>query len=537
MLLLNPIVQKILFSLIGVVLSVALLPMQALQFVAPQWEELAETVGLIQAMSKAAFYDPGPKRDNPYFLPGDAQLGFAPGEHWTMGFGKANLTNTPEIRAKIAAGHYHIAGFGRTPSASVMDDMYVKAIYLNDNTGRGGLLYAVVDCIGLSGTDANQIRALVWGWANAAGVKSIQVAATHMHSGIDTIGLWADIPEDGKDAAFQQRLIEQAALALRAAYDNRQDGRLFIADTEMAGMMEDSRAPYVYDTKLTRLRFEPFDDDLSDVYLISTGVHPEMMGPANPKISADFPAYATKYIYEQTGAETMFIQGALGLLITPPDYGTVLHEHNYKGNVTYGPSLVPGWGERFGQYALGEIGRLSEEAELPAILNITSMQIDLPVENIALLLSVKLRVLNHGVYTRRGRWHIPIEISYLRLGDLNESVDILIVPGELAPEIAFGGFMEAAQSATGKAYARPALFEALDRHEFASQRQVVFGMANNFIGYIIPENDFYLHRWLPYINIGERNGRSHYEESVSAGRQTAKIISEGFEGIFAGLAE
>ena len=528
MILLNHSVQRFLFFIIGSVLTVALLPMGLF---APQ----SETTELMRAFNAAAWNVPGPRRPTPYFLPGDAEFCFEPGEHWTMGFAARNLTADPVIRERIEAGHFNVAGYARTLSESVMDDMYARAFYLNDNTGRGGMLYAVVDCIGLSDTDVNRIRALVWDWAQEAGLRSIQIAATHMHSGIDTIGLWSDIPHDGKDPAFQQHLIEQTAQALRAAFENRQDGRLFVADTVLEDMIEDTRYPYVFDEMLTRFRFEA--DNGTEIYLLSAGIHPGMMGPLNPQISADFPAYAIRHIYEQTGAAAMFIQGAIGGLITVPNLYGIIAEHD-QGNITYGPSLVPGFGQRMGQFALGEIGNLSEEAELPAVLNIASRQMELPIENIALLISVRLGMINHGVYRAGRGYFITIEIGYLRLGDLSESVDILIVPGELAPELAFGGFLCRKQSANRRRYPRPAIFEALNRYEFASQRQIVFGLANNFIGYIIPENDFYLDRWLPYFDIAHsRGGRRHYEETVSAGPQTGRVISEGFFGMFSQLSQ
>ena len=523
MILLNHTVQRALFAIIGSVLTIALLPMGLF---APQ----SETTQLMRAFNAAAWNAPGARQSTPYFLPGDAAFCFAPGEYWTMGFAARNLTADPAIRERIEAGHFNMAGFARTLSASVMDDMYARAIYLNDNTGRGGILYAVVDCIGLSDTDVNRIRALVWDWAQAAGLRGIYIAATHMHSGIDTIGLWSDIPHDGKDAAFQQHLLEQTAQALRSAFDNRQAGRLFIAQTELAGMIEDTRDPQVFDPNLTRFRFEA--DDGTEIYLLSAGIHPNMMGPLNPQISADFPAYAIRHIYEQTGAQAMFIQGAIGSMISVPNLYGIIREHD-QGNITYGPSLVPAFGRRMGQFALGEIGSLSEEAQLPAVLNVANRQIELPIENVALLISVRLGMINHGVYRRGRGYFTTIEISYLRLGDFTESVDILMVPGELAPEIAFGGFLCRRKSANRRAYPRPAVFEALNEFEFASQRQIVFGLTNGFIGYIIPENDFYLSRWLPYFDIvHSRGGRRHYEETVSAGRQTARIISEGFFEMF-----
>jgi len=109
----------------------------------------------------------GSKKDNPYVLPG---------------FNDVGVTFRSE---------------------GIMDDLFAKAVYLDDNTGRGGILYAVVDCFGLTNTDVNEIRALAWEWAQEAGVRSIQIAATHTHAGIDTVGT-GNIIFGGKVPAFQR---------------------------------------------------------------------------------------------------------------------------------------------------------------------------------------------------------------------------------------------------------------------------------------------------------------------------------------------
>jgi len=427
-----------------------------------------------------------------------------------------------------------VAGYGRMPAQRILDDLFARAVYLDDNTGRGGVLYASVDCIGLSYHDVNAIRALAWSWASAAGVKSIQIAATHTHAGIDTVGLWDELPYDGKDPWFQQYVIERTAAALRAAYEARADGQLFVGDADVGDMFEDTRTAEAYDTKLTRFRFKPTADN--EIYLLSAGCHPEMMGSNNPLVSADFPAWAAQYIYEQTGAEAMFIQGAIGALITVKGLEDILYQHRI-GNVGYGLSLVKPFGEEFGRRAL-EI-QPEDETQLQPLLNIASREFELPLENIALILALKIGMINYDVYStpfKPYKYATPCEVSYLRLGDRTESVDILCVPGELSPEIAFGGFLAAENSSSGKAYPRKAIFETLDEYDFASDRQIVFGLCGNFIGYIIPDNDYHTDWLQSTITIStDRLGRRHYEETVSAGPRTAGVITETFQGIFEGL--
>ena len=532
----KPIVYKALFPLIALVMAIAWAPMAALSWLAPGWAELAEATELVGIIARGAAHEPGCKQANPYFLPGDTEFLWEPGPRWTLGFAKQNMTGGPATRANIKNGLYNMAGYGHMVSTDTMDDLFAKAIYLDDNTGRGGMLYAVVDCIGLSDTDANAIRALAWEWARAAGIKSIQVAATHVHSGIDTIGLWKDLPYDGKDEAFQRLMIEKTALALRGAYDARRNGRLFVADVDSGGLFEDTRPPDVFDKTITRFRFAPAETGGKDVYLLCANCHPEMVGPNNSVISADFPACAAAYIREATGAESMFIQGAIGALITSRDLQTLLDEHS-KNNTAYGMAQAKEFGVEFARRALGEIGGVPVETELPPLLNIASAEIEVPIENLSFILALKLGIISHGVYAvhcKPWKYAFTAELSYLRLGGAADSVDILVQPGELAPEIAFGGFLPKENAALGTEYPRKPIFGYLNEYGFASERQIVFGMANNFMGYVVPENDFVVDGLVPYINVGtDRFGVAHYEETVSAGPRTAGALTEGFRVVFA----
>jgi len=432
------------------------------------------------------------------------------------------------VRENIMNGVYSIPGFNDVGvtfwSTDIMDDLYAKAIFLDDNTGRGGILYAVVDCFALTHTDVNAIRALVWDWAQERGIRSIQVAATHTHAGIDTLGTGDILGGGGVVPEFQQLLIEQTAQAMMDAYENRQDGRLFLAFADSGDMFADLRKPYVFDPMITRFRFEPSAPDANDVYLLRADVHPEAAGRGNTVITADFPAWAARYIMEQTGAETMFIPGAIGALITL---------RGWADGSDYGLDAVKAVGAEFAQRVLNDAG---DEIELPALLNIVSAEYELPFENIVFILGSKIGFVNYAMYRVRGesyRYAITDEISYLRLGCRENSIDILIQSSELAPELAMGGFLSREESALGTEYPRGTLFEYLSAHEFASEHQVVFGMANNFTGYILPDNDFFTHRWLPYLVQGtNRFGRLHYEEINSPGPQSARVLTEAFRDLF-----
>ena len=58
-------------------------------------------------------------------------------------------------------------------------------------------------------------------------------------------------------------------------------------------------------------------------------------------------------------------------------------------------------------------------------------------------------------------------------------------------------------------------------------------MANNFVAYILPDNDFMTDKWLPYLKFYvDRFGVEHYEETVSTGPQAARVLTEAFCELF-----
>ena len=199
-----------------------------------------------------------------YMLPGDDSFSAEAGEGWTVGFAKEILT--PD---DVGEKTYYIAGYNSdNPAQGVLDDMYARALYLDDNTGRGGVVFCAIDCVGLSRHDINEIRGKVIESGRIPGLKSVNVCATHTHSAIDTQGLWGkSYFSDGKDAAFQNSLKEKAAEAILAAYEARRDGKLYYGTADISDKLADTRTPVDFDPLLTRIRFAPSDGS-AGVYLI-----------------------------------------------------------------------------------------------------------------------------------------------------------------------------------------------------------------------------------------------------------------------------
>lgn len=440
-----------------------------------------------------------------YMLTGDKAFSYN-GEKWTVGFSKEVLT--PD---DITEGTYYIAGYNPdNPAQSVLDDMHTKAVYLDDNSGRGGVVICAIDCVGISRKDINDIRKIVIESGKISDIKSINICATHSHSAIDTQGLWGkNFFSDGKNEEFMNRLKELTAKAIIDAYNARKDGTLYSGSAETEGLLIDTRTPDDFDATLTRIRFDPADGS-DDTYIVNLACHAECLGARTTVVSADFPAYMEKEIVEQTGgANVVFINGAIGGLITCEKLDDVLR------NFELGLEYVKEFGEDVGKVVMS----VDNEITLEPAINVKTEATEIKCDNTALLLVRFLGVLNNDIAKDKDRnISIITEVSYMELG--NRQIGVYMIPGELSPELESGNFLSAEESANGtEADYKP--FSEMSRCE----HNFVIGLCNDEIGYIIPENDFLLHEWLPYFNnTDDKNGRRHYEETNSLGPGAAGAI-------------
>lgn len=111
-----------------------------------------------------------------------------------------------EIIPQENSGPLYLGGYSiGSEIEGVLDYQKVKAVYLNYYGEE--LLMLSIDCVGLSSSYVNQIR-------KGIGVSfNINIASTHTHAGLDTIGLWGPIANDGKNSAFMDSLVKQSIKA------------------------------------------------------------------------------------------------------------------------------------------------------------------------------------------------------------------------------------------------------------------------------------------------------------------------------------
>jgi len=451
-----------------------------------------------------------------YMLSGDEKFDFSSGEFFTCGFSKAILT--PD---GVKDEKYFIAGYDSNNKATdVLDDMYARVIFIDDNKGNGGVIFCSIDAVGISRKDINDIRKLVLENEEMQNIKSINICATHSHSAIDTQGLWGEkLYKSGRNEEFMTELKKRTAKAIIEAYQNKTNGKLYFSSIETEDLQYDCRTPETFDRNLNRIHFKPFDESKKEIFMVNFASHAELLGSKTKTVSADFPCYMIKEIEENNqNCEVAFFNGAIGGMISAKEIKKV-----YRNTIDC-EEYTKEFGKTLGKLVLN----LTHEEEIEPIINIKSKQINVPVENFVLTLARFLKVLNNDFIKQKSNAFVISEVGYLVLG--KSQVAMFLIPGELFPELYNGEFLSADESANNCEADYTPLIKMTD-----IKNNFVVGLCNDELGYIIPKNDFILNEKIPYIkSANDRLGRNHYEETNSVGPKTAEVILDSMAGLVSG---
>ncbi len=425
-------------------------------------------------------------------------------DKFTFGFAQKTVMPEDKIPGKKK---YYVAGYRiNNPATGVLDDLQAKAMWIDDNSGRGGIVLVSVDCVGLFGEDVKNIRELLCDFCRKTNCRSINIFATHCHAGIDTMGMWGPLPKSGRDKDYIKIVYDGVVSAVKEAYKNRTDGQIYLGRTKADKNAQSApRPPHVYSDVITRLRFVP-EDGSAETYLVNFASHPESLQGKNSLVSADFPCYMARHIKEKKNANMMFFAGAIGGLCMND-----MDESNIISTM------------KTGQYLGEKVCKIKKEEKLEPVINILRQEKYLNCENPVFWFLSRLNVIPEKMITTEDKaLHLGMktELSYIQIGSLN----MLLLPGEIFPELVYGGYLSEEESGTGKSpdvNPRPLCEITEDKN------LLVFGLANGEIGYILSPNDFVLDERFPYIEqTKDRLGRRHYHETNSLHKNTAYEIAD-----------
>ena len=402
----------------------------------------------------------------------------------------------------------YIAGYKQgIEIEGVLDYQKVKAMYINYYGQE--LLMMSIDCVGLTSNYVNKIRKEIQKEFNI----QINIASTHTHAGIDTMGLWGPIAMDGKCDAFMDLLVNEAVKVGKQAVHNSIEGHLTFGKVKTEGILEDSRNPQVYDSNMYQIRFVP-EDNFSSTRMIFYAAHAESLRGDNNLLSADFPAQMSKVIKERTNDNCIYFNGAIGGLIMT----RVFDNNDLVNNMII-------TGNKLAEYALS----IKETKLENKTLKQSRVKIDVELDNTLFKYYKFLGILGNDCYKNifTNKYYLKTEVSVLQIANIT----FILLPGEIFPELVYGGSLINPES--NKENPKTVLDIAKD---YNIENLIVIGLCNDEIGYIVPPSDFLVNEEYPYVrNRLDQYGENHYEETNSVGEIAAYKIIKALEKAFKNL--
>ncbi len=461
---------------------------------------------------------------------------------WSLGYASASILPDDFSEGKYYKGGYDI----NMKLNECIDDLKVRVIVLDDGSGRGKSVFAVVDCIGLANDDVRNIRAALKNFAAKNNIVSINVSATHTHSGIDTQGIYTDTFNhviknllaasvksnrltEPVDTKFLSIITQKTVECVKQATSTMKTGTFTFAKKDISEYVRDRTRPYIMLDDIYRLKFTP-DDNSKSTIIANYGVHPENSGYGTEVITSDF-IYYTEQVLNNAGYNFLFIQGAVGTYTESTGKSNDGIDSLSRTDATerYGEEIGyillgmteteeyckeyivdaerEALGKSFDGYTLWCEGwQPVEEKVIDPILNIKLVEYLAPVENGVYKAFGKLSLANNVMYQdNQGNITTSTEIGYMELG---KDIKIVLCPGETYAELIVGGD-------NMKDFKYKSAYELIadDNDEI-----LVFDLMNDALGYLIPDNDFvYFRVWYDEaLDIGDSWGLTSLGEHAAS---------------------
>ena len=498
---------------------------------------------------------------------------------WYLGHAKASLI-PDELREAVkdenqhVKSGYYLGGFidpnnGMSNEIEyIIDDMQVRIIAVKDGANKNVSVFANIDCIGFSNGDIKEIRAALVKLMPDVKFDSINVSSTHTHSCIDTQGLWTNLfsklfknlalsyipfaeKERGADQEYMNFVYSTVANAMKNAVESMVPGTMTYAVKEIGDEENSyfnnknrSQSTSLID-ELARFIFTPDDATLKPTMIVNIAAHPDVAGlPVNDEdngrdLSGDYIYYLGKKL-EEKGFNFMFFNGAIAGIYEGrgPASDGVPTDRRYEETLRYGEEIanialnLTNTVEQIeANMTAEEKAKMAEEMEiggdnytlwykdwkrveekvLEPNLNIIIKEVKIKVTNPLIQLVGKLNLVNYTVCKEGFDYYIFAEIGYMEMG----GVKVAFMPGEIVQDIICGGdSLTAEGSFTGKD------FECKSVYELFGKDTICFGLMNDAIGYVVPDNDYTM------ALLGD-----HYQEMISLGKYAGSTIMKGMAEI------
>ncbi|MBQ3087454.1 MAG: hypothetical protein IJC45_08970 [Clostridia bacterium] len=423
------------------------------------------------------------------------------GNKWSLGYASASLVPDDLTEQKYYIGR----DLTERIAQGVYDDMRIRSVAMDDNSGNGIVVYAAVDTLGVTNADTIAIRKGVQAWAETKGINiaTINITATHSHSALDTQGVatgsiykilansFANLLHIDELAgmesatAFKKMFVERSINAVIASVENMTAGEMSYDKIDASYYIHDKRDLVATEDvpEIVSILFTPDDKSINETYFINVTCHPTSFSASNGLVSSDYIYWLDKFINENSpvangeGANTIVVQGALGQMSRDNiEYSTEgMSEQEAMGmeSKTLGYNLA----------AL--ILAADYDKELAPILNTLANEFLIAPTNTILALACKARLVNNQIYrTGIGPMSAAVatEIGYIEFG---HEIAFATFPVELYPEVFWGADITNNATWDGTAWEYPAMPEMIDGIELHC-----ISLCNDALGYVVTDNYF-----------------------------------------------
>ncbi|NQU52948.1 MAG: hypothetical protein HQ522_10465 [Bacteroidetes bacterium] len=400
---------------------------------------------------------------------------------------------------------YWIAGFHSSRAANgVHDSLWARTMIIDDGTTR--IAMVSLDAIGFFHDQVVDIREKLPAGLN---IDYCMIASTHVHEAPDLMGIWGNSHfKSGVNPAYLELVINQAVLSVETAVKNMEPVTLHFSKDEKNAqiLVKDTRKPVVYDPGMYIIQAKTADGNTKGT-LVSWADHPETVWSKNLLLTSDFPHYFRKGVEDRIGGTCVYLNGAVGGLMTTHPSIAVKHPVTGKEIFDAGFEKAEAQGETLANIAANAILNSKDSISKGAI-KLLAKTFTLPFDNTMFRIAGVVGVLDRGMVAN---WSVRTEMAAFKIGPAS----FLTIPGEIYPEIINGGIV----APEGQDFEIDPIEIPPLRSQMSGDFKFVFGLANDEIGYIIPKSEWDNEE--PWLWNSESD---FYGEENSAGPETAPII-------------
>ncbi len=363
-----------------------------------------------------------------------------------------------------------------SPSKEKNGDLFVRALVLE----KAGHRVAIVgiDNLGWPATLGDKSRGLI----DRIAPENILIGATHTHSAPDAYGFPNEKGEVLADFNYLNWCVKQIADAVNEAIDKLEPAALKIAIGEAKGRIAyNYYAPQLYDPRCGVIQAIATDGNNKGKVistLVNYAIHPEVIGSNRGILSPDICGPLYDRIEAKAGGMAIFMNGALGGMITADNRRPDSKEAN-------------DWNEciRIGELLADQALEIISKAEIQENPDLfcASKTIELPVDSElmrALIDHSPMKLNLSSDYT------LKTMINLVNIG----TAQILTIPGEALPNI--GYYL---------------------KRNMHTKAPFLFGLTNDAFGYIITKEDFNSFKRYEYItrtSLGEMTAEIFMQEAL-----------------------